>query len=110
MTRIAPLAADQLAAAAISLANNYQTSRIDGPELTQAMAAFLMPVTHEGVTMACVSKLIKAANDYVFALEAAYDPIEQADEKGGSWERHATKSLRRVEVVAAAICEGGKPE
>ena len=110
MTRIENLSPEQLAAAAISLANQYETSRIDGPELTQAFAAFLMPITHEGVTMACISKLIKAANDYVFALEAAYDPIEQMDEKGGSWERHAAKSLRKVNVIAAAICEGGKPE
>lgn len=110
MSRINPITADQLSAAAISMANNYQTSRIDGPELTQAFAAFLMPLTHEGVSMGCVGKLVKAANDYVFALEAAYDPIEQADEKGGAWMRHAQKAERRVNVIAAAIVDGGRPE
>lgn len=110
MTRTDRISPEQLSAAAISLANNYPTSRIPGPELAQALAAFLIPLTHEGVSMECLTKLVRAANDYIYALEAAYDPLEQMDEKGGAWDRHAQKALRKVEVIASAIVDGGKPE
>lgn len=107
---ITRLTADQLTAAVIRFVGDFEPTRIPRAELTQMFAAFLMPLTHDGIKPEHVGKLVTAANDYHHAIEASLDPMEIMDEKGGSWARHAQKSRRRVEVIAAAICDGGRPE
>jgi hypothetical protein len=105
-----PLTPEQLTAAALSFVGNFEPTRIPRAELTQMFAAFLAPLTHDGLSMACVGKLIDAANDVYEAEKYGIDPMEAMDEKGGTWAHHAKKAERRVAVISASICDGGRPE
>lgn len=104
------LTGDQLAAAAINLVQEFDPSRLPRTDLTHALTAFLTPLTTQHIKAPDVDKLIEAANDLWTAEAFALDPMEAMDEKGGTWARHAAKSRRRVEVIAAAIVDGGRPE
>lgn len=103
------LTGPELTAAALGLVANFNPSRIPRSELTELLTAFLQPLTSEHLRDESVDKLVEAANDYQEAMEYANDPMEVMDEKGGSWARHAQKSLRRVQVIAEAIADGGRP-
>jgi hypothetical protein len=101
------ITADQLTAAALGFVGAYEPTRIDRTELTSILHAILTPLTHDGLKREDVACLIKYANDYYDAWEAASNPMECAP---NGWREHAKKSRRQVEVAAASICDGGRPE
>jgi hypothetical protein len=105
--KTAPLTSDQLAAATLSLVGNYEPTRVPRSELTQMFAAFLKPLTSDGIKPEHVSALITAANDAYYCWGNSQNPME-SDRAG--WAEDAAKAERRVQVVAAAICDGGRPE
>lgn len=104
------LTGPQLAQAAMNMVSAFDPTRLPRTDLTAALCAFLEPLTTEHLKREHVDKLIEAANDYHEAAVLALDPMEAMDEKGGTWERHATKSRRRVHVIAESIVDGGRPE
>jgi hypothetical protein len=107
MCKPATLTAEQLTAAALGFVGAYEPTRIDRTELTSILHAILTPITHDGLRREDVACLITAANDNFRAWECANNPMD--DDRAG-WLRKAEKDRRRVEVVAASICDGGRPE
>lgn len=102
------LTGPQLAAAAIHMVSNFDPTRLPRTDLTAALTAFLEPLTTEYLRREDVDCLIEAANSWFEADRAAFDdPLES---KPHAWAKHAEKDRRRVEVIAASICDGGRPE
>lgn len=103
-----PLTADQLAAAALNFVAEFDPTRLPRTDLTHALTAFLMPLTHEGLKSKDVDCLVEAANSWFEAYRFAYE--DALEDKPHAWAKHAAKDLRRVQVIAEAIVDGGRPE
>lgn len=103
-----PLTADQLTAAVLSLVTQFETVRLPRDDFNAALTAFLQPLTSEHLKAEHVNCLLKHANGWYEASTLAFDdPMEG---KPHAWAKHAAKDKRAVEVIAAAIVDGGKPE
>lgn len=102
------LTPEQLTAATLSLVAHFETHRLPRDDFNAALTAFLQPLTSEHLKAAHVDLLLKHANKWFDADVLAFnDPMEG---KPHAWAKHAEKDRRRVEVIAASICDGGRPE
>lgn len=102
------LTGDQLAAAAIHMVSNFDPTRLPRTDLTAALTAFLEPLTTEHIRREHVDNLIETANSYYEAMTYAHGDVMES--KPHAWAKHAAKDKRAVEVIAASIVDGGRPE
>lgn len=106
---ITRLDGDQLTAAVLSFTNNL-SPHAHGIDATAAtLAAFLMPLTHEGLRNEHVKTLLELAETWLECDEESRSAFAAMEENTGAYQRHAAKALQKLRVAAMAICEGGTP-
>lgn len=106
--KTAPLTADQLTAAVLNLVTQFDVHRLPRDDFNAALVAFLTPLTSDNLKARDINCLLKAANGWYEASTLAFDDV--MENKPHAWAKHAEKDKRHVEVIAASICDGGRPE
>ena len=98
-----------ITAATLNLVRNFDPQRIPRGDMAEILTAFMQPLTTDLLCRDHLLTLIEAGEDWYGADQARRDHFEIVDEKAGAWDRAVQKKLRRVQVVAESIADGGTP-
>ncbi len=106
---ITKLSGDELASGIQGLVNNL-SPHAHGIDATAAtLAAFLIPLTHEGLRNEHVKTLLELAETWLECDEESRSAFAAMEENTGAYQRHAARAHQKLRVACMAVCDGGTP-